>query len=116
MDRDGDRQITMQEAKFWQLNNGDQYTTGWLMPGDQGFPTGWSPVPSDTCFDDSNMMREYPRSLMPMVRCFWHIPPPLVDDQNTEMTLNLAIGGNTFFSAPGWEWTAWNYGRTLTGY
>lgn len=112
VDRDGNGVITWQEAKFYQLQNADDYTTGYAAPGDTGVPISWSQDPWNECSGNDYMrQRSYPRSLMPIVRCFWHGVPADVDNQDMEFVLNLALDGNTFFSVPGWEQTAWMYGR-----
>jgi len=121
VDRDGNGVITWQEAKFWQLQNADVYITGYAAPGERNIPTSWSSDPYDNIRlngideNDSLIQREYPRGLMPIVRCFWHVTPGMVDSQDYESVLNLAVDGNTFFSAPGWEQTAWRYGRGVYG-
>ena len=111
VDRNGDGIITWQEAKFFQLDNGDVYVTGW------GNPPGGEVWKDITWEADASPMRFYPRTWLPIVRCFWHCTPALVDvadvnNQGPEEVLNLAIGGNTFYSVPGWEQTAWKYGAT----
>ncbi len=123
--------ITWQEAKFWQKEKGDICCTGLAYPGDNGaFPVGWFNIfdsdgwqldPADMIFlgytnvnggtTYSSPQHGYPGAWLPIVRCFWHQTPALVDNENVEEVLNLAVEGNTFYSAPGWEQTAWNYGR-----
>ncbi|MGD0089329.1 MAG: prepilin-type N-terminal cleavage/methylation domain-containing protein [Planctomycetota bacterium] len=118
LDRDGNGIITWQEAKFGQLNNGDSYNTGLSGPGDNNIPASWSSDPYDTInfVDPTMMQRNYPRAWMPIVRCFWHVPAELVDSQDTESVLNLAVDGNVFYSSPGWEQTAWKYGKVASGF
>jgi type II secretory pathway pseudopilin PulG len=111
-DRDHNGILTWQEAKFWQLNNADMYATGWSAPGDPGIPSSWSPDPFDQIADGtSTPQRHYNRTWLPILRCFWHMTPATVDDERTEEVLNIAVDGNMFFSAPGWEQTSWKYGR-----
>ncbi len=124
MDRDGYNYIvagslkgmvTWQEAKFWQLNQGDAYTTGYSFPGEGGVPASWSSEPWDEIGFTAEPMRGYARTMMPIVRCFWHMNPELVDkadETKLEEVLNLALDGNTFYSTPGWEQTAWRLGHT----
>jgi prepilin-type N-terminal cleavage/methylation domain-containing protein len=117
VDRNGDGVVTWQEAKFVQLENGDVYVTGISSPGDGYIPTVWSSQPWDTIDLTAYPMHGYPRTLMPIVRCFWHCTPSLVDladnqNRGPEEVLNLALEGNTFMSVPGWEQTAWKYGHT----
>jgi hypothetical protein len=114
VDRDGDGAITWQEAKFWQLESGDVYTTGYSPPGDRNIPLGWSYDP----YDQINSLafarqRGYPRTWMPIIRCFYHQTAAEIDYENVEEVLNLAIDGNTFYSVPGWEQTAWKYGKQM---
>lgn len=112
LDRDGDHLITWQEVKFWQMENADAYTTGMAGPGERNISPVWSTSPYDTIWDGTeSRQRLYPRSWMPIVRCFWHQSPEQVDYEGVEEVLNLAVDGNTFYSAPGWEQTAWKYGR-----
>lgn len=105
--------ITWQEAKMWQLNNGDVYVTGIAAPGMSGIPSSWSDDPDVQINENytASMQRNYARSWIPMLRCFWHMTPSFVDDEKVEEVLNLALDNNTFFSSPGWEQTAWKYGR-----
>jgi type II secretory pathway pseudopilin PulG len=123
--------ITWQEAKFWQWKNGDICGTGLAYPGDNGaFPVswfnlydsdGWQLDPADMIYfgyTDANagttyssQQHGYSGSWLPIARCFWHQTPAFVDNENMEEVLNLAVDGNTFYSAPGWEQTAWNLGR-----
>ena len=117
VDRDGNGIITWQEAKFAQLYNADVYITGYAAPGDCNIPSSWSYDPYDSIFLDSSLMqRNYPRAWMPVVRCFWHVTPSMVDSQDMESILNLAVDGNVFYSSPGWEQTAWKYGRVASGF
>ncbi|MFH0937971.1 MAG: prepilin-type N-terminal cleavage/methylation domain-containing protein [Planctomycetota bacterium] len=111
VDRDGNGTLTWQEAKFFQLDNGDVYVTGFGNP-----PGGvvWRDISVEA---DASPMRCYPRTWLPIIRCFWHCTPKYVDEadinnRGPEEVLNLAIGGNTFFSVPGWEQTAWKYGAS----
>jgi type II secretory pathway pseudopilin PulG len=115
MDRDGDGsgngKITWQEAKFWQLENADAYVTGTASPGDTGIPATWSEDPWDQInMNGAVQPRNYPRTWLPIVRCFWHQNAALVDEEKYEDVVNLAIDGNVFNSSPGWEQTAWKYG------
>ena len=75
----------------------------------------WSWDPYNTINDppyrDDLRMRGYPRTWMPIVRCFWHMNPKDVDNERLEQVLNMTLDGTTFYSAPGWEQTAWKYGR-----
>jgi prepilin-type N-terminal cleavage/methylation domain-containing protein len=98
VDRDGDGIITWQEAKFFQLDNGDIYSSSFGFPGDGDVPSDWPDI-----VDDQYPILSYSRSLMPLVRCFWHMPVNKVDDQNCEQVLNLALDGNLFDSGPAWE-------------
>lgn len=105
--------VTWQEAKFWQVAKGDAYTSGFSSPGSDGIPSNWSDEPyySDWTMD------HYPRTWVPILRCFWHCTPELVDEADTrnqgpEEVLNLSLDGTMFYSVPGWEQTAWRYGRT----
>jgi len=116
VDRDTNFQITWQEAKFWQLEYGDVYTTGVAWPGDMYVPYIWSDEPAWTIGTDAEAQHGYARTWMPIVRCFWHCTPALIDmadefNYGPEEVLNLAVDGNIFYSVPGWEQTAWKYGR-----
>ena len=131
VDGSGNGVITWQEAKFWQKENGDVSCTGLAAPGDvPAFPSLWFSSldvdgfqmdPLDMIYsgfdlDGSTIMyanpqHGYPGSWLPIVRCFWHQTPQFVDNESYEEVLNLAMDGNTFYSAPGWEQTAWNHGR-----
>jgi len=117
MDLTHDGIVTWQEAKLWQLNNADVYVTGVSGPGDFGIPDSWSWDPWEQINENFTAppQKNYPRSWLPMLRCFWHMTPSFVDDEKVEEVLNLALDNNTFFSAPGWEQTAWKYGRTNYG-
>jgi type II secretory pathway pseudopilin PulG len=113
LDRNNDGVVTWQEAKFWQLANADTYVTGWSSPGDFGIPNSWSWDPFNQISDGTaSEQRNYPRTWLPILRCFWHVTPALIDDETNEEVLNLSVDGNTFYSSPGWEQTAWKYGRT----
>ena len=123
--------ITWQEAKFWQKINGDVCNTGLAYPGDNGsYPSSWFTIydisgnqldPWDMIFygydlgdgstTTSSVQHGYPGGWLPIVRCFWHQTPQWVDNESFEEVLNLAVEGNTFYSAPGWEQSAWNHGR-----
>jgi type II secretory pathway pseudopilin PulG len=111
--------INWQEAKFSQLVHGDVYTTGYAAPGENGIPLGWTdgaegspPGPYwPIAGYEASPMRGYPRTWLPIVRCFWHCDAKTVDDETIEQVLNMAVDGNTFYSVPGWEQTAWKYGR-----
>jgi hypothetical protein len=112
VDRNGDGVVTWQEAKFSQLENGDVYNTGNNGPGDRNIPSSWSTDPIDTIpFGENPRQHGYPRNWLPMVRCFYHMTPQSIDYEGFEEVLNLAVEGNTFYSSPGWEPTAWKYGR-----
>ncbi len=111
-DRNGDGIVTWQEAKFWQLNNGDAFITGYGGPGSYGIPEAWTWDPYDQIGFTATAQQGYARTWLPVVRCFWHMNPGLVDDERTEQVLNLALDGNTFMSVPGWEQTAWWRGRS----
>jgi prepilin-type N-terminal cleavage/methylation domain-containing protein len=126
MDRDGyinktsgKGYVTLQEAKFWQINNGDVYTTGLCLPGERGIPEpegeAWFlyTEPYDAIFaGDAPRQHGYPRTWVPLARCFWHTSPATVDNETLEQVLNVAVDGNVFYSVPFWEYTAWKYGRT----
>jgi prepilin-type N-terminal cleavage/methylation domain-containing protein len=110
--------LTWQEVKFFQMEQGDICNTGLAAPGfDNAYPAGWfaggdSPwdiIDYDTIFPQHG----YKDTWIPIVRCFWHQTPALIDNEAYQGVLNLAVGGNTFMSAPGWEQTAWQYGRDL---
>jgi type II secretory pathway pseudopilin PulG len=107
--------ITLQDAKFAQMENGDVYITGYT--SDAPVPASWDSENSPywTVGGDNYAQHNYARTWMPIVRCFYHQTPALVDEQKFEEVLNLAVDGNTFYSAPGWEETAWNLGRQNTG-
>ena len=111
IDRNGDFVVTWQEAKFSQLYEGDVYTTGCAGPGDMYVPSTWSDEPWFNIGVEDVSQHGYNRTWMPIVRCFWHMDPRKVDDETMEQVLNLSIDGNTFYSVPGWEQTAWKYGR-----
>jgi type II secretory pathway pseudopilin PulG len=111
VDRDANMSVSWQEAKFAQLYEGDVYTTGVAGPGDMYVPASWSDEPYFNIGLDDVAQHGYPRTWMPIVRCFWHMDPKKVDDETMEQVLNLAVDGNTFYSVPGWEQTAWKYGR-----
>ena len=107
-----------QDVKFWQLANGDVYNTGNALPGDTDvngnkiIPEDWSSDPWDQIAQGTaDAQHGYPRTWMPIIRCFWHMTPQLVDSQTCEEVLNMSVDGNTFYSVPGWEQTAWTYGR-----
>lgn len=117
VDRDGNGTVTMQEAKFWQMEEGDVYTSGYAGPSDRAVPQSFSPEPYDMIFDGTYPRQHgYPRGWMPIVRCFYHQTPELVDKECFEEVLNLSVDGNTFYSAPGWEQTAWRQGKQQTGF
>jgi prepilin-type N-terminal cleavage/methylation domain-containing protein len=108
--------LTWQEVKFWQMDQGDICCTGLASPGfDNAYPAGWFPAGDDPWdmidFVTLFPQRGYKDTWIPIVRCFWHQTPALVDNEAYLGVLNLAVGGNTFMSAPGWEQTAWEYGR-----
>ena len=114
--------ITWQDAKFWQLNNGDVYISGFSAPGQYGIPNNWSWAPYNWYHGGSGNQpqRNYPRTWMPVIRCFWHCSPAQVDiadtkNQGPEEVLNLSVDCNTFSSVPGWEQTAYKYGRLNSG-
>lgn len=125
MDRDGyvngatgKYSITLQEAKFWQMENGDVYTTGLCLPGERGIPEpdgdAWYiyTEPYDQIFSgEAPRQHGYPRTWIPLLRCFWHAKPGTADNEILEQVLNVAVEGNTFYSVPFWEYTAWKYGR-----
>ena len=111
LDRNADGVVSWQEAKFWQVKNADVYVAGEGPPGWYGVPSSWISEPYDEGGITTEPMREYPRTWLPVLRCFWHITPERVDDERNEEVLNLALEGNTFHSAPGWEQTAWKYGH-----
>jgi type II secretory pathway pseudopilin PulG len=108
VDRDGNGVVTWQEAKFWQLQNGDVYCSAYATPGDMYVPSTWSWDPYDTTPFDHDPLTQYPRTWMPIVRCFWHMPSDRVDDEMLERVNNVSLDGNTFVSVPGWEQTAWH--------
>jgi prepilin-type N-terminal cleavage/methylation domain-containing protein len=119
-DSNGDGQsdggtITWQEAKFAQLEHGDVYATGLAWPGERSVPEKWSDEPYwAVATYDAARQHGYPRTWMPIIRCFWHCNAKEVDydDINdAEHVLNLAIDGNTFYSVPGWEQSAWKHGK-----
>lgn len=126
MDRDGyinsgsgKGYITLQEAKFWQILHGDVYTTGLCLPGERGIPEpegdAWFlyTEPYDMIFaGEAPRQHGYPRTWVPLARCFWHTSPSTVDNETLEQVLNVAVDGNVFYSVPFWEYTAWKYGRT----
>ncbi|HYG73597.1 MAG TPA: type II secretion system protein [Planctomycetota bacterium] len=117
VDRDLNFMVSWQEAKFWQLANGDVYITGEAGPGEMYVPAVWSSEPYMSVYPgDEGARGGYPRTWLPIVRCFWHCNPLWVDkaDEDNfgpEEVLNLAIDGNLFYSVPGWEQTAWKFGR-----
>jgi len=112
IDRDGDGVITWQEAKFSQLESGDVFITGCFEGGERSIPVDWGGDPYWAMQGGTESRQHgYPRTWMPIVRCFFHQTPALVDKQGFEEVLNLAIDGNTFYSSPGWEPTTWKYGR-----
>jgi type II secretory pathway pseudopilin PulG len=117
VDRDSNGVITWQEVKLWQLNNADVYISGTSPPGVDGIPDGWSDEPYNMVDNiDIFPMQRYPRSWLPSVRCFWHCTPAMIDKADylnggPEEVLNLAVDGNVFYSVPGWEQTAWKFGR-----
>ena len=101
--------VTWQDAKFWQLNNGDVFVSGYSPPGDDGIPSNWTYAPWDAY--NPYQQNPYPRTWMPIVRCFWHCTPALVDiadtnNQGPEEVLNLSLDNTIFLSVPGWEQTA----------
>ena len=114
--------VSWQDAKFWQLQYGDVYTTGVDQAGvdlDQWgniiIPTSWGTDPWDQIWPGgggtADPQQGYPRTWMPIIRCFWHVTPQYVDDQSYIEVLNMALDGNTYMSAAGWEETAWQFGR-----
>lgn len=46
-------------------------------------------------------MQTYAGTKIPIVRCFWHTKPPLMD--NTDIVINIAYDGNITISGPAWE-------------
>jgi len=111
LDRNQDGVVTWQEAKIWQINNADIYVAGEGPPGWYGVPASWMSEPYDEGGVTTEPMRIYPRTWLPILRCFWHITPQRVDDERNEEVLNVAVDGNVFYSFPGWEQTAWKYGH-----
>lgn len=116
--------ITWQDAKFYQLENGDIFCSGledWTNggypqpPASAVEPTDYYLNNSDIYVDDSLKMGGYPRTWMPMIRCFWHQTPQKIDSEDTEQVLNVALDGNIFSSAPFWERTAFKYGKSIQG-
>ncbi len=114
--------VTWQDAKFWQLAYGDIYCTGYEDWSAGGFPAppGDFKDPIDfydehEIWDDKYKMSGYPRTWMPMIRCFWHQTPQKIDSEDFEMVQNVALDGNVFNSAPFWERTAFKYGFSLSG-
>lgn len=114
IDRDQSGTITWQEAKIWQRDNGDLYLNIYDTE-EIDYPT-WIPTapvgledPIDS-FDYEPKPGGYPHTWLPIVRCFWHVNPEDIDSEKVEGVLNLAVGGNTFYSRPFWERTAWEHG------
>ena len=125
VDASGHGIITWQEAKFWQKQFGDVSCTGLAYPGDvNAFPATWFAStdcdgfqldpedmiwsgfdPGDGSLVYSVPQQGYAGAWLPIVRCFWHQTPQFVDNESYEEVLNLAMEGNTFYSAPGWEQT-----------
>lgn len=111
--------ITWQDAKFFQLDNGDIYCTGYEDYTNGGFPQpppGYSDpqeyYDANGIYDDKLKMGGYARTWMPIVRCFWHQTAQKIDNEDTEQVLNVSLDGNTFMSSPFWERTAFKYGKT----
>jgi len=73
--------VTWQETKFYQQEWGDLFLHG------SGDWTGG-----------------YPRTWLPIVRCFWHQDDP--DTESEARIMNLGMDGNIFDSTPQWENTA----------
>lgn len=115
---DGTIGVTWQDAKFHQLSDGDIYITGYGYPPDDypEPPTGFED-PSDWYWNNNiepeNYVTSYPRTWMPIVRCFYHQTLATIDSENFEQVLNLALDGNTFDSSPFWERTAFKYGTRV---
>ena len=111
--------VTWQDAKFYQLNYGDIYCTG-----SEDWTTGGLPEPPadgyepsdfyyDNGYQDRYKMSSYPRTWMPVARCFWHQGTRTIDSETVEHVLNVSLDGNVFESAPYWERTAFKYGRQM---
>ena len=76
LDTDRNGEISWQEAKHYQLNDGDEFNGG----------------------------KSYPKNRFPIVRCFWHIED--IDSQDDEDVLNMSEGGNIYWTTVKWEKTA----------
>ncbi len=118
--------ITWQDAKFFQLQWGDQYRSGqWdavslgLAPPPPGMidPIDYYfDVGIDPSFDFDLICISYPRTWMPILRCFWHQTPAHVDDEGYEEVQNITLDGNIYNSSPYWERTCYKYGNKTDGY
>jgi hypothetical protein len=82
------------EVKQAQLKYGDTSLNG------TSVSFGWDPktLPAGT------VMKGYPASRFPALRCFWHMAKP--DDEKEEEVMNLSYMGNVFKSVPQWEFSA----------
>ena len=111
--------ITWQDAKFYQLENGDIFCSGYEDWTNGGYPQPPASATEPTDYyltngtEDKYKMGGYPRTWMPMIRCFWHQTPQKIDNEDTEQVLNVALDGNIFSSAPFWERTAFKYGKSI---
>jgi type II secretory pathway pseudopilin PulG len=115
MDQTGSGVVTWQQAKFWQLNNGDVFISGCAVPGNDGVPVDWTSGPYNWAQTHAPQQC-YTRTWIPIIRCFWHCTPALVDtadhnNQGPTQVLNLALDNNVFLSVPGWEQTSWTMGH-----
>jgi len=122
---DGTIGVTWQDAKFFQLMHGDIYRSGLEDSTFGDFPDPpagfqdpvdyYSSVGIDPLSDPTDCLESYPRTWMPIIRCFWHQTPMHIDSESYEQVQNMSLAGNVFDSAPYWERTAFKYGSHLGG-
>ena len=76
LDTNRNDEVSWQEAKYFQLHNGDV----------------------------TNGSKRYPANRFPVVRCFWHIDD--IDSKTEEDILNISDAGNIYWTTVTWETTA----------
>jgi hypothetical protein len=95
-DTDNDGHVSWGEVKWKQLQFGDSTIDDHDIADTDGDGRTYQDL----------QLKGYPKSLFPILRCFWHQENP---DSNAEhQILNLSFEGKPFFSGPKWEETSEN--------